>query len=140
MKETLALKKQISELRKEIDFLKKSSGILREGNRLMAYRFIQENCEEFGLRWLLNKLNINPNAYYNYLKNRKSQYLCKKDEIKSTITEIYHAHNGVDGYRTMQLVFKKATMSLQMVSENFVFNSNTSDSIYFIRINPFYFL
>ena len=53
------------------------------------------------MRWLLRKFNICPNAYYNYLKNRKADYHRNKDEIKKSICEIYHSHNGVDGYRTM---------------------------------------
>ena len=80
---------------------KKSSGILCEGNRLEAYRFIQKYSDEFGVRWLLKKFNIYPNAYYNYLKNRKADYHRRKNEIKTTIRDIYHSHGGVDGYRTI---------------------------------------
>ena len=36
----------------------------------MAYRFIQKNSHLFGVRWLLRRLNICPNAYYNYFKKR----------------------------------------------------------------------
>ena len=100
MKENLQLKKQLAELQKENDFL--SSGILCEGNRLEAYRFIQKYNKEFGLRWLLRMFNICPNAYYNYLKNPKADYHQQKDEIKKSIREIYHSHGGVDGYRTIQ--------------------------------------
>ena len=50
---------------------------------------------------MLRKLDIHPNAYYNYLKNRKEEYNQQKDEIKAAIKEIYHSHNGVDGYRTI---------------------------------------
>ena len=81
--------------------LKKSSGILCEGNRLEAYRFIQKHGKKFGLRWLLRKFHICPNAYYNYLKNRKADYFRKKKAIKASIQEIYHSHDGVDGYRTI---------------------------------------
>lgn len=49
----------------------------------------------------MKKFNIFPNAYYNYLKNRKADYHRHKDEIKSSICEIYHSHGGVDGYRTI---------------------------------------
>lgn len=50
---------------------------------------------------MLKQFNIFPNAYYNYLKNRKVGYHQKKDEIKASISEIYHSHGGVDGYRTI---------------------------------------
>ena len=102
MKENLSAQKAACRTHKENDFLKKSSGILCEGNRLEAYRFIQKYNKEFGLRWLLRMFNICPNAYYNYLKNRKADYHQQKDEIKKSIREIYHSHGGVDGYRTIQ--------------------------------------
>ena len=101
MKENLKLKRQLAELQKENDFLKKSGGILCEGNRLEAYRFIQKFNNKFGLRWLIRKFNICSNAYYNYLKNRKADYYRRKNEIKNSIREIYHSHGGVDGYRTV---------------------------------------
>ena len=65
MKEDLNLKKQLAELQKENDFLKKRWHS-PSGNRLAAYQFIKEQHEEFGLRGLLRKLSICPNAYYNY--------------------------------------------------------------------------
>lgn len=100
MKENLKLKKQLAGLQKENDF-KKSGGILCEGNRLEAYQFIQKYNKKFGLRWILRKFNICPNTYYNYLKNRKADYHRHKDEIKTSIREIYHSHGGVDGYSTI---------------------------------------
>lgn len=55
------------------------------------------------MRWLLRRLKIYPNAYYNYLKRRKEAYYAKKAEVKELIREIYHSHNGVDGYRSMKV-------------------------------------
>ena len=46
-------------------------------------------------------MRICPNAYYNYRKHRKSDYHAQKENVKAQIREIYHAHNGVDGYRSM---------------------------------------
>ena len=86
---------------------KKSGGILREGNRLEAYRFIDEHQKEFGIRWLLNQLDIYPNAYYNYRKKRKVDYYAHKEEVKSEIEKIYHEHNGVDGYRSMTVYLSR---------------------------------
>ena len=56
MKEMLRLKRENEELRKENLFLKKSGGILCKGNRLEAYRFIEQYHNEFGIRWLLGRL------------------------------------------------------------------------------------
>ena len=71
MKENLRLQKDLEDTKKEILSLKKSVDILFEGNRLTAYRFIEHYRELFGLNWLLKRLKIFPNAYYNYLKHRK---------------------------------------------------------------------
>lgn len=90
-----------SRTRKGKQFPKKSSGILCEGNRLAAYRFVQQYGYKYGIRWLLKKLDISPNAYYNFLKNRKAQYHRHKDKIRREIADIYHSHNGTDGYRTI---------------------------------------
>lgn len=64
------------------------SGILRKGNRLEAYRFIQTYHNLFGVRWFLRKFEIAPNAYYNFLKNRKADYCTQKQEVLEEITEI----------------------------------------------------
>lgn len=53
------------------------------------------------MRWLLCRFNISPNAYYNYLKHRKAEYYARKESVKTRICEIYHSHNGIDGYRTI---------------------------------------
>ena len=54
-------------------FPKKSGGILRKGNRREAYRFIDEHRNLFGVRWLLRRFGIYPNAYYNYRKHRRAK-------------------------------------------------------------------
>ena len=46
-------------------------------------------------------MNICPNAYYNYRKHRKAAYYTQKSKVQAQIREIYHEHNGVDGYRSM---------------------------------------
>ena len=53
------------------------------------------------MRCLLRRLNICPNAYYNYRKHQKAGYYTKKSGVHAQIREIYHAHRGVDGYRSM---------------------------------------
>jgi transposase InsO family protein len=68
---------------------------------LEAYRFIDEHHEEFGVRWLLRRLEICPNAYYNCRKCRKADYYTQKSEVLSQIEDICHSRNGVDGYRSV---------------------------------------
>lgn len=45
---------------------------------------------------------MSPNAYYNYLKKRKSSYHTQKTITQRKIVEIYHNANGAPGYRMMR--------------------------------------
>ena len=74
---------------------------------MTAYRFIEQYHDLFGLRWLLKRLGLCPNTYYNYQKHRKSYYYAKKAEVQALIQEIYHSHNGVDGYRSMKVYLER---------------------------------
>lgn len=82
----------------------------------MAYRFIQQYGHKYGVRWLLKRLNILPNAYYNFLKNRKSEYHKRKEKIKHEIVDIYHSHNGTDGYRTVHAYLLRKGYSISCVT------------------------
>ena len=61
---------------------------------------------------MLRRLEIYPNAYYNFLKNRKASYRKQKQEISNTISSIYHLHNGVDGYRSIRIYLRRQGISL----------------------------
>ena len=50
----------------------------------MAYRFIDDDKDFFGVRWLLHRLDIYPNAYYNDRKHRKAAYREEKQRIKKS--------------------------------------------------------
>lgn len=73
----------------------------------MAYRFIQKYSYLFGVRWLLRWLNIFPNAYYNYLKNRKKESIQEKEDIKNKIKKIYHSNNGILGHRQIKKILQR---------------------------------
>ena len=60
----------------------------------------------------MHRLNIFPNAYYNYLKNKKADYNAKKEKIVAEIKNIYHEHNGVDGYRSMRVFLERKNIKL----------------------------
>ena len=79
---------------------------------MTAYRFIQKHHNVFGIRWLLRHLHICPNAYYNYLKNRKSEYHATKHKVLAEIQKIYHDHGGVDGYRSMRVFLERKNIRL----------------------------
>jgi putative transposase len=69
----------------------------------MVYRFIKDNHKTFGLRWLLKKFNLSPNAYYNFLKDRKSTYHTQKQKVCNEIKKIYHDTSGKLGHRNMKI-------------------------------------
>ena len=65
---------------------------------------------------MLRKFNIAPNAYYNFLKNRKAEYNLKKKTVKQEITDIYHSHGGVDGYRTIHAYLLRKGYSISRLT------------------------
>lgn len=80
------------------------------------YRFIQKYACQYGLRWLLQRMNVYPNAYYNYLKDRKSAYRSKKKMIKTRIATIYHENHGILGYRQMQIFLKREGVTISALT------------------------
>jgi hypothetical protein len=54
----------------------------------VVYRFIDGHKLEFGLRWLLKRLSLYPNAYYNYIENRKFESRKNKLKILEEIKNI----------------------------------------------------
>lgn len=57
-------------------------------------------------------MDIVPNAYYNFLKERKAAYDTQKQNVLEQIASIYHEHNGVDGYRTMKIYLERKNIHL----------------------------
>lgn len=55
----------------------------------------------------MRRFRICPNAYYNYLKNRKSAYNKQKNKIKDTIKQLYHKNHGILGYRQMKIFLER---------------------------------
>lgn len=48
-------------------------------------------------------MNIQPNSYYNHLKNKKQQYHQNKKIIQTKIKKLYHETEGIFGHRSMQI-------------------------------------
>lgn len=92
--------------------LKKSSRILPKGNRLDQCQFIDRNKQMFGVRCLLNRMGICPNAYYNYRKDRKAGYRVRKERIKNKILQRCYEYSGNPGYRMMRVYLLRANISL----------------------------
>lgn len=58
------------------------------------------------------RLDIYPNAYYNYRKHRKVDYCTQKQAVLTEIEHIYHNHNGVVGYRSMKVYLNRKSIHL----------------------------
>lgn len=87
----------------------------------MVYRFIKNNHKEFGLRWLFRKFGLSPNAYYNYLKNRKKNNHQRKDLVQQEIHQIFHEKNGIIGHRMMKIFLgRKAIMLSKTTVHNYM--------------------
>lgn len=73
----------------------------------MVYRFIDENKNVFGLRWLCKQFGISPNCYYNYKKDAKREYHKRLAHIFELIKYVYYNNNHVIGYRAMRIFIKR---------------------------------
>lgn len=78
----------------------------------MVYRFIDDNKDEYGLRWLCRKFSLSTNAYYTYLKERKNDYRKCKRIILNTIKNIYYDNNRIIGHRGMVIFLKRKGIKL----------------------------
>lgn len=55
----------------------------------------------------MRRLGICPNVYYNYLKRRKAAYYAEREKVLAAITDIYHQHHGVAGYRVVKIYLER---------------------------------
>jgi putative transposase len=104
----------------------------------VVYRFIQENHHEFGVRWLLRKFTLSPNAYYNFLKGKKQAYHIEKQKICNTITHIYHENHGRLGHRTMKIFLKRQGVVLNKATVHKYMNKELGLHSIVMRKKPGY--
>ena len=104
----------------------------------MVYRFIQNNHAKFGLRWLLRKFDISPNAYYSFLKARKSGYCIQKQAVCNEIKRIYHDTNGKLGHRTMRIFLARRGIILSKTTVHKYMNKELGLTSIVKRKNPGY--
>lgn len=55
---------------------------------------------------------IHPNAYYNYLKDRKQPYRAEKSQLSTLIKHTYHEKNGTAGYRMISDLLDRMGISI----------------------------
>lgn len=73
----------------------------------MVYRFIDYNKGYFGLKWLCLHFGISLNSYYNYLKDKKSDYLEQRKIILERIKYIFYNNNRTIGHRAMKIFLSR---------------------------------
>lgn len=73
--------------------------MLRKGTRLEAYRFMEQHGKEFGIRWLLRRLGICPNAemrLYSLVHPKKPCYRRGKPHkaFENKLQQKFHADHA----------------------------------------------
>ena len=64
----------------------------------------------------MRRLEIYPNAYYNYRKHRRAKEVVRKQDILHQIQTIYHETNGVAGYRRMRIYLARNGIELSALT------------------------
>lgn len=101
----------------------------------MVYRFIDNNKEYFGLRWLCRRFGISPNGYYNYLKDTKVEYHEQRETIYERIKYIYYNNNRTVGHRAMRVFLSRYGIHL---SKNKYMNKTLNLAAIIMRKKPGY--
>lgn len=104
----------------------------------MVYRFIDKHKLEFGLRWLLRKFQISPNAYYNYLKDKKSAYISRKVEIQEAIKNIYYNNGRIIGHRWMVIFLARKNIFISKATAHKYMNKELNLHAITVRKKPKY--
>lgn len=90
------------------------------------------------MRWLLSKFNIGPNAYYNFLKDRKFSYRAKKQILLDNIKSIYHSNNGTLGHRNMKIFLDRKGLNYSKVTVHKYMNKELGLKSIIMKKKPAY--
>ena len=105
----------------------------------MVYRFVDENRDEFGLRWLLRRLNIYHNSYYNYLKNKKKNYRLHREDIYNRIKKIYYNNGRLLGHRGVKTFLSREGINLSKTTVHKYMNQVLGLQSVVLRKKPRYY-
>ena len=104
----------------------------------MVYRFIDNNKDYFGLRWLCRKFGISPNGYYNYLKNTKGEYHEQREVIYERIKYIYYNNNRTVGHRAMRVFLARYGIHISKTTVHKYMNKTLNLAVIIMRKKPGY--
>ena len=104
----------------------------------MVYRFIDDNKDYFGLRWLCAHFGISSNCYYNYLDDKKSVYREQREVIYERIKYIYYNNNRTVGHRAMRIFLSRYGIYLSKTTVHKYMNKALNLAAIIMRKKPGY--
>lgn len=104
----------------------------------MVYRFIDNNKDYFGLRWLCAHFGISPNCYYNYLKDKKYDDHEQCDVIYERIKYIFYNNNRTVGHRAMRIFLSRYGIYLSKTTVHKYMNKTLNLAAIIMRKKPSY--
>ena len=102
------------------------------------YKFVDENKDEFGVRWLCRKFDISTRCYYNYKADKKQEYRKIKDEIKRAIQDIYYECGRLIGHRGMTEMLKRKGIRISKTTCHKYMNKELNLHSIIVRKKPRY--
>ena len=104
----------------------------------MVYRFIDNNKDHFGLKWLCIHLGISLNSYYNYLKDNKGDYYLQREVIFERIKYIFYNNNRTIGHRAMKIFLSRYGIYLSKTTVHKYMNKILNLAAVIMRKKPGY--
>jgi transposase InsO family protein len=104
----------------------------------VVYRFIDDNKDYFGLRWLCTHFGISPNCYYNYLEDKKCDYHEQREAIYERIKYIYYNNNRTVGHRVMRVFLSRYGIYLSKTTVHKYMNKVLDLAAIIMRKKPRY--
>ncbi len=104
----------------------------------MVYRFTGQYKTVLGLRRLLRKSRISPNACYNYLKQRKAAYQQQKNQAREEIKQICYNNNRLLGHRVMGIFLLRKGIRLSKTTVHKYMNKYLCLHVIVMRKKPRY--
>ena len=104
----------------------------------MVYRFIDNNKDHFGLKWLCIHLGISLNSYYNYLKDNKGDYYLQREVIFERIKYIFYNNNRTIGHRAMKVFLSRYGIYLSKTTVHKYMNKILNLAAVIMRKKPGY--
>ncbi|MCS5592939.1 MAG: IS3 family transposase [Porticoccaceae bacterium] len=94
--EMVALKRELSRVKKERDFFKRSGGVVREGIE-MRFRMIDRCRDAYSVRMMCHHLNVSPSGYYEGRGREPSERAVANRALLTRIKKLHADSDGVLG-------------------------------------------